>query len=85
MVHKKDFGKMMRTARKNYGITQNELARIVGVSTVYCREIECGRYTPTWIIWLKICTVLEIDTSYIAETYIKPEINEAGKFLGIEI
>lgn len=83
--YKKLFGEIMRTAREKQGITQSTLAEIVGVSAAYCRDIEKGRYTPTWIIWLKICTVLNIDILHIAEKHIKPVVNEAGEFLGIKV
>lgn len=85
MEYKKTFGETVRAARKKQGITQKELAQIVGITPTYCRCIEKGKYSPTWIIWLKICTVLDIDIQKLAEQYIKPEIREIGQYLGVKI
>ena len=57
----KVFGDMMRKSRTDRRIPQERLAEIIGISVTYCREIEHGKYTPTWIIWLKICKQLDID------------------------
>lgn len=75
----------MRTKRKRIGITQERLSELVGISTVQYRSIETGKTRSNWVTVAKICLVLDIDISYIVETYIKPEINGAGKFLGIKI
>lgn len=64
---KKRFGEIMRKARESQGMTIEELADQIGMSSVYCRGIEYGRYSTTWITWLKICAVLGIDLSSAAE------------------
>ena len=64
---KKRFGEIMRKAWKSQGMTIEELADQIGMSSVYCREIENGRYSTTWVIWLKICIVLGIDLNSVAE------------------
>ena len=83
MECRKAFGVMMRNARKECRLTQAELAERVGVSPAYCREIEGGRYTPTWIIWLKICVVLNIDINCLQQEYIVSDLNEVGKYMGL--
>ena len=69
----KVFGAMMRQSRTSRKIPQERLAEIVGISVTYCREIEHGKYTPTWIIWLKICKLLEIDIDKLYELYVLDE------------
>ncbi len=59
------FARMMRKRRLEMGITQEKLAEFVGISTTYCRKIEKGKYSPTWHIWLRICTVLNLDMAEI--------------------
>ena len=81
MENRIEFGKIMRTARKRRGMTQKELAELVGVSTVYCREVEYGRYTPTWVIWLRICTALDIDIDSVRNICVIPELKELGEVL----
>ena len=66
----KAFGALMRQSRTNRRMPQERLAEIVGISVTYCREIEHGKYTPTWIIWLKICKLLEIDIAKLYELYV---------------
>lgn len=73
---KKEFGQLMRQKRKEQTITQDKLSEIVGISDVYLRNLEIGKYTATWIIWLRICSVLEIDICNFSGKYITPEINK---------
>lgn len=80
--YKKLFGETMRTARMKQGITHRELAEIVGVSAVYSRDIEKGKYAPTWIIWLKICSVLHIDIDEVRKTYVAAEVREVAQTMG---
>ncbi len=64
---KKEFGKLMHLKRLKIGITQEKLSELVGISPTYCRKIEHGKYFPTWIIWLKICVVLDINITEIKD------------------
>lgn len=57
----KKFGEIMRRARTARRLSQERVADIIGISVTYCREIEHGKYIPTWMIWLKICRLLELD------------------------
>ena len=83
--YKKVFGELMRAARKKQGLSQRELAEMVGVSTTYCGNIEHGKYAPTWIIWLRICTALDIDFDEMCDTYVMPEVREIGQLMGIKL
>ena len=77
------FGKMVNKERQSRGITREKLSEIVGISTVYCRDIEIGKSRPNWMIWAKICLVLEIDMFSVAKEYLSPELNETGSFFGM--
>lgn len=79
---KKTFGEVMRNERQKQQLTQKELAELIGVSTVYWRDLECGKYTATWIIWLKICTVLGLDTDIMRDKYVSAEVNEIARIMG---
>lgn len=70
------FGEKIKAKRREKNITQEELAELVGITDVYLRELERGKYTATWIICLTICTILEIDITEIQQKYIIPAINE---------
>lgn len=77
------FGAVVKNKRKQLGITQEKLAELVGISIVYCRDLEKGKSRSSWVIWVKICVVLKIDINSIIEDYIKPEVNEIGEILGM--
>lgn len=73
---KAELGQIIKSRRKQKKLTQEELSEIVGITDVYLRDLERGVYTATWIIWLRICTALDIDLKYIQEKYIVPELTK---------
>ena len=77
------FGAIMKNKRQQLGLTQEKLAELVGISIVYCQDLEKGKSRSSWVIWVKICVVLNIDINSIIEDYIKPEVNEVGEVLGM--
>lgn len=77
------FGAIVKNKRQQLGITQEKLAELVGISIVYCRDLEKGKSRSSWVIWLKICVVLKIDIYAVINDYIKPELNEVGEILGM--
>ncbi len=76
-----ELGELIKAKRKQKQLTQEELSEIAGITDVYLRDLERGSYTATWVICLKICTVLDIDLSDIRKKYIIPEINETQKHM----
>lgn len=77
------FGKKVNEERQSRGITREKLSEIVGISVVYCRDIEIGKSRPNWMIWAKICLVLQIDMLSIASEYLSLELNESGEIYGM--
>lgn len=72
---KKKFGVIIRNGRIKKRLTQERLSELAGITVVYLRDLENGHYTATWIIWLRLCTLLDLDISGFQEKYIVPEIN----------
>lgn len=72
----KKFGTIIRNGRIKKQITQERLSELTGITVVYLRDIENGHYTATWIIWLKLCTLLDLDIPGFQKKYIVPEIND---------
>lgn len=70
----KEFGTLIRTARLKKKMTQERLSELTGITEVYLRDLEYGNYTATWIIWLRLCTVLEIDIAKFQKKYIVPQL-----------
>lgn len=61
----KYFGKLIHSKRKEKKITQEQLAEFVDISTTYLRNVEHGKHSVTWKIWLRICIVLQLDINDI--------------------
>lgn len=74
-----EFGKLIKNKRKEMKITQEQIAERIGITTVYWRDLEKGKYKVTWIYFFKICIVLEINITHIIEKYIAPLIEEVRR------
>ena len=79
---KKEFGQMLRTLRRQYNLTQERLSELSGISDIYLRKIECGECTASWVIWLTLCTVLNVDVKNIQKNYFVPIVKRQAKKLG---
>jgi transcriptional regulator with XRE-family HTH domain len=55
------FGARLQEARQAKGLTQPELAALVGSSTKHVSKMENGLVAPTWPLVVKLCEALEID------------------------
>jgi ribosome-binding protein aMBF1 (putative translation factor) len=67
-----EFAQAMRAARSREGVSQDELARITGLSAVHLRNIESGRYVPSprargWIVSAMTKLGLKPDPPFIRE------------------
>lgn len=56
-----DFGTTLREKRIQKNLTQEKVSELAGITDVYLRDLERGSYSATWVIWLRLCTVLDID------------------------
>ena len=76
---KREFGTIIRNRRLKKQITQEQLSELTGITVGYLRDLENGNYTATWIIWLKLCTLLELDIPGFQKKYIVPQIAKNEK------
>lgn len=81
----KKVGKIIEEKRRERGFTQDDLAELAKISTMYYRDITAGRNRPNWVIMSSLCEVLGIDQNYITDTYIKPDLDETAREMGLEI
>lgn len=79
----KEFGQLIRQMRKELDITQDKLSELVGITDVYLRDLENGKYAATWVTWLRICCVLNIDTDNFSGVYIAPEPDKLKVLLSV--
>ncbi|MCM1265307.1 MAG: helix-turn-helix transcriptional regulator [Candidatus Gastranaerophilales bacterium] len=62
-INLKNIGSLIRVLRKEKGLTQSEVAEIIGVSSQHYSRIERGEYTPGLQTFLKLVDVLDLDIS----------------------
>lgn len=60
-------GEEVKTARLTKGLTQDELAELVGISRNYISDIERGHYTPSVKTLAAIAKALNIDLNFLVK------------------
>jgi transcriptional regulator with XRE-family HTH domain len=55
------FGKILREARRNAGLTQSALADMAGLTQQYVAKIEAGQINPTLATMASVAGVLDLD------------------------
>ena len=55
-----NYRELIRKKREEKGISQNQLAKLLGISQPYMNQIETGSRNPTLPHLMKICDILEI-------------------------
>ncbi len=78
-----DLGKRIKKARKAKGLTQDKLAELTGISTVFYGEIERGIKLPSLPVFVAIVEALDAsaddllrDTLSSGKYYVNNEITE---------
>ena len=64
-----DFGLMIRDAREEKEMRQDEVAKLLGIGQSYYSLLENGKREIDLALSLKICTILEIDIRDFAKSY----------------
>lgn len=60
-MQKIDFGHKIKNARRELGLTQNDLAKIIGVTPESISYYESGKKCPTHDKLKNICRVLKLN------------------------
>jgi transcriptional regulator with XRE-family HTH domain len=76
-LNKKLLGKRIKQARENRKLTQEKLAEIIGVSTVYVSHLEIGSKLPSLETLVKISNSLDISVDYLLSN----DVNTAKEYL----
>lgn len=69
----RDMGMKIRTLRRQLGITQDELAVMVGVSASFLGHIERGTRTVSIDTLAALCNTLGVSPSYLMESAMTSE------------
>ena len=64
-MDKKAFGRKLNTARKDLGVTGDDLAELCGLSSVYLRQMEGGSKIPSLPVFISLCKNLKVSPSYL--------------------
>ena len=57
----KDYREIIKNKRKKLGLSQKQLAKLVGITQPFMNEIEHGKKSPSVEVLQKICQVLSIE------------------------
>ena len=70
-------GKRIGTARKDRGLTAQQLAEQLGTNAAYLRQIECGVKTPSVGLLVRICNALQVSPDYLPQDLlVENEVSE---------
>ena len=70
-------GKRIGTARKDRGLTAQQLAEQLGTNAAYLRQIECGVKTPSVGLLVRICNALQVSPDYLLQSLlVENEVSE---------
>lgn len=58
-------GESLKRKRQDIGLTQEELAKNVGISRTYYADVEAGRYNPSLKVFKKLAKILDLDVNYL--------------------
>jgi len=72
-------GKRIKEARQRKNMTQEELARAVGVSKGSIGNYESGISSPNEPILIRLMEVLGVDANYVYQDYIRIETNSISE------
>lgn len=61
----KKFGEILLEKRIRKNLTQDQVSERAGITNTYLRDLERGNYSATWLIWLRLCSILDIDITEI--------------------
>lgn len=63
----KNLPSYIKSRRQNIGLTQKQLAELIGVTDVTISRWESGQREPIWSDFVKLCEVLSMGLSWFTE------------------
>lgn len=84
-MNERRIGEFIKTARKNTGKTQLQIAQQAGISRNYLSDLENDRYYPSLKILFKLDSILNLDLGSISKKDVntleikKPPHSKSGK------
>lgn len=72
----KQIGNRISARRNELNLSQYELAEMLNISNTHLSNIERGKKAPGFILFLDICTALNIDSDYFIDGKVYPDLDE---------
>lgn len=72
----KNIAEVLRKARKERRLTQQEVAGMVGVSRAYYADVEHARYTPSLKLLARLSVLFDIDLNFLKKNVGNNSITE---------
>lgn len=63
----KNLSTYIKSRRQNIGLTQKELAKLIGVTDVTISRWESGQRDPIWSDFVRLCEVLGMELEWFTE------------------
>lgn len=83
-MDRKLLGRRINKARKEQGLTSEELSDMCNINSTYLRQIEAGSRTPSLPLFVSLCKCLKTSPSYLlAEVLPCCEIQEMDALLSL--
>lgn len=72
-----DFGRRIRTVRVYQGLSQEEVARYLGLNRSTYTYYEVGKSRPNLVILKKLCEYLRVSPEFLLDIYIPKDKDES--------
>ena len=66
-MNKKMLGQRINSARKERGLTSEQLAEQCYISAAYLRQIESGKKVPSLPLFISLCNELNVSPNYLLQ------------------
>ena len=79
-MDRQPLGRRIKIARKQRGLSAEQLAEACNMDTSYLRQIECGIKMPSLYMFIILCRELKVSPAVLLEDYIPiPEYDERDR------
>ena len=72
----KQIGKRIALCRKDLDLSQKDFASKINISHNHLSNIERGRSAPSFMLFLDICSALNVNIEYVATGRVYPDLDK---------
>lgn len=82
-MERNGLGARINAARKDRGLTSDQLSELCNINATYLRQIEGGARMPSLTVFIDICNALRISPDYLLRDEL--EENEISRIKEVEV